>query len=83
MGENFKKESSGFRRMGESPWMGVLLPSDKLQWFLSVYVDHIKMAACQRFGQHCQRKSIWTTQCHSLIRNILDVLSEQHKKLQG
>ena len=30
---------------------------------------------------HFIRKSIWTTQYHSLIRYTLDVLSEQHKSI--
>ena len=36
---------------------------------------------CQRCGQHSERKSIWTTQSHSVIKCILGVLSEQHKSI--
>ena len=38
-----------------------------------------QLRTCQRCGHNCKRMSIWTTQYHSLIRNILDVLSEQHQ----
>ena len=56
----------------------------RMRSFLSVYVDDMKMARSTQhmpkmWAKQARRKSICTTQCHSLIRCILDVLNEQHK----
>ena len=58
----------------------------KLQLFLSACVDDIKMAGKTQtvpkmWPIFCRRKSIWTTQCHSLIKYILDVPNGQHKSI--
>ena len=69
---------------GKTSLVGALLSSKNAIILVSVYVDDMKMARSTQhmpkmWAKQDQRKSICTTQCHSLIRCILDVLNEQHK----
>ena len=69
---------------GKTSLVGALLSSKNAIILVSVYVEDMRMARSTQhmpkmWAKQDQRKSICTTQCHSLIRCILDVLNEQHK----
>ena len=72
------------RNNGKQSLVGAIFSLKNAIILVSVYVEDMKMARSTQhmpkmWAKQDQRKSICTTQCHSLIRCIWDVLNEQHK----